>query len=73
MVEELEQRERAFKKARVDKEREELERWRSNEDIMEQGRRLREQSEREAHMKEAEQRAQVPEEPDGAPTLGAFL
>ena len=41
LVEELEARERAFKKARVEKQAEERARWMENERIMEEGRRLR--------------------------------
>lgn len=72
LVEELEQREYAFKKAKLDKEKEELERWRSNEDIMEQGRRLREQKEKETRLKEEQQATTTKESEDGigAPELG---
>ncbi|KDR80082.1 hypothetical protein GALMADRAFT_62722 [Galerina marginata CBS 339.88] len=45
LVEELEERERAFKKARMDKQKEEVETWRETEKIKEEGKRLREQKE----------------------------
>ena len=54
LVEELEERERTLKKARVEKEAEKKERWRENERIMEEGRRLREERERELQRKERE-------------------
>ncbi|PFH49567.1 hypothetical protein AMATHDRAFT_147404 [Amanita thiersii Skay4041] len=47
LVEELEERERAFKKARVDKQKEEVARWQETEKIKEEGRKLREQREQE--------------------------
>ena len=47
MVEDLEERERTLKKARVEKEAEKKARWHENERIMEEGRRLREERERE--------------------------
>jgi DnaJ family protein C protein 17 len=43
LVEELEERERAFKKARMEKQKEEVDRWRETEKIKEEGRRLREE------------------------------
>ncbi|KAH9933805.1 DnaJ domain-containing protein [Fomitopsis serialis] len=54
LVEELEARERAFKKARVEKEEGEHARWRENERIMEEGRRLREEREKELRRREEE-------------------
>jgi DnaJ family protein C protein 17 len=45
-VEELEERERAFKKARADKQKEEVETWRETERIKEQGKLMREQKEK---------------------------
>jgi DnaJ family protein C protein 17 len=47
LVEELEERERAFKKARTDKQKEEVETWRETERIKEQGKLMREQKEKE--------------------------
>lgn len=55
MVEELEAREREFKKARMDKQKEEVERWQETERIKEEGRRLREEKKREAKQREEEQ------------------
>ncbi|KAA1472388.1 DnaJ-domain-containing protein [Dentipellis sp. KUC8613] len=54
MVEELEERERAFKKARVEKAQEERARERETEHIREEGRRLREEREREMKRREEE-------------------
>ncbi|KAI0635132.1 DnaJ domain-containing protein [Trametes polyzona] len=54
LVEELEERERALKKARTETEAQKKERWRENERIMEEGRRLREEREKELQRKERE-------------------
>ena len=54
LVEELEARERAFKKARVEKQAEERARWMENERIMEEGRKLREDREKELKKREEE-------------------
>ncbi|KAF9530237.1 DnaJ domain-containing protein [Crepidotus variabilis] len=58
LVEELEERERAFKKVRVEKQKEEAEAWTSNERIKEEGKRLREEKEKELRAK-----LQTPSEP----------
>ncbi|KAI0762802.1 DnaJ domain-containing protein [Fomes fomentarius] len=58
LVEELEERERTFKKARVEKEAEQKVRWHENERIMDEGRRLREERERELQRKEREREEQ---------------
>ncbi|TFK72442.1 DnaJ-domain-containing protein [Pluteus cervinus] len=55
MVDELEERERAFKKSKVDKEKEEISRWQTTEKIKEEGRKMRE--EREKQLKEREMHA----------------
>lgn len=55
MVEELEERERAFKKAKLDKQREEIKLQQETEKIKEEGRRLREQKEKELRTREEEQ------------------
>ncbi|PPQ80570.1 hypothetical protein CVT25_001604 [Psilocybe cyanescens] len=47
LVEELEERERAFKKTRMDKQKEEVQTWHETEKIKEEGKRLREQKEQE--------------------------
>ncbi|KAI0371925.1 DnaJ-domain-containing protein [Pilatotrama ljubarskyi] len=54
LVEELEERERALKKARTENEAQKKERWRENERIMEEGRKLREEREKELQRKERE-------------------
>ncbi|KAF8922286.1 hypothetical protein CPB85DRAFT_1427609 [Mucidula mucida] len=46
LVEELEEREKAFKKARVEKQEEEVKRWHDTEQIKDEGRRLREEKEK---------------------------
>ena len=73
MVEELEAREQAFKKARVDKQKEEVERWQETERIKEDGRRLREEREREMKQRELEQirtAEEAKEDELDAPSLG---
>lgn len=82
LVEELEERERAFKKAKLDKEAEQKERIRQNERIMEEGRILREEKEKQLRAKEvereeSEKKAKICEQSNGAdedepPTLGAI-
>lgn len=54
MVDDLEAREQAFKKARVEKEEKQQQIWRDNEQVMEQGRKLREDKEREMQRREEE-------------------
>ncbi|KAF8627338.1 hypothetical protein AX15_004411 [Amanita polypyramis BW_CC] len=54
LLEELEERERAFKKARVEKQKEEAARWHETERIKEEGRKLREQKEQELKRRQAE-------------------
>ncbi|KAK0221871.1 DnaJ domain-containing protein [Armillaria fumosa] len=51
-VEELEERERAFKKARMDKQKSEADQWQANEKIKDEGRRLREEKEKELRQRE---------------------
>ncbi|KAI5888469.1 DnaJ-domain-containing protein, partial [Schizophyllum commune H4-8] len=46
MVEELEERERAFKKAKMEQQKEEVARWHETEKIKEEGKRLREERQR---------------------------
>ncbi|CAA7264342.1 unnamed protein product [Cyclocybe aegerita] len=62
LVEELEERERAFKKARIEKQKEEVQTWQSNERIKEEGKRLREEKEREMKARMAPQVPEVEEE-----------
>lgn len=60
LVEELEERERSFKKARTEKQKEEAEIRQANERIKEEGKRLREEKEQELKKKqEREIQAQV--------------
>ena len=75
LVEELEERERVLKKARVEKEVERKERLRENDRIMEEGRRLREDRERElqrkvAEREELERKAQQTANEPEPPSLG---
>ena len=58
LVEELEERERAFKKARVQKQKEELQVYHQTERIKEEGRRMREEREKAAKEKEKEKLAE---------------
>lgn len=64
LVEELEERERAFKKARTEKQAEEVATWRDTERIKEEGKRLREQKEKE--LRQRMQPARHDETPPGA-------
>ena len=76
MVEELEAREQAFKKARVGKQKEEVELWQETERIKEQGRRLREDKEREMRQRGEEQSratGDAAEDDLEAPSLGMVL
>ncbi|GJE99569.1 DnaJ-domain-containing protein [Phanerochaete sordida] len=74
LVDELEERERAFKKAKVDKEAKQKEMWRENERIMEEGRILREKRERELQQKveEAERKAKAEQAGLEPPNLGTL-
>ncbi|TFK46778.1 DnaJ-domain-containing protein [Heliocybe sulcata] len=75
MVEDLEERERAFKKARVEKEQEEVRRWRENERIMDEGRRMREERAKEAERREREALKRAEKDVadgDAPPALGAL-
>ncbi|KAJ7108688.1 hypothetical protein C8R44DRAFT_803357 [Mycena epipterygia] len=69
MVTELEERERAFKKAKMDQQRDEANRWQETEKIKDEGRRLREERANELRKREAE--AQQPPVDDDleAPSL----
>lgn len=77
MVAELEERERAFKKSRVEKDKEERERWHEGERIKEEGRRMREAREKaRVEVEEAGVRAEqaaktAASEEDEPPALGA--
>ncbi|KAJ6582886.1 hypothetical protein DFH09DRAFT_1260253 [Mycena vulgaris] len=68
MVTELEERERAFKKARMDQQRDEVNQWQANEKIKDEGRRLREERENELRKREAAARQPTEDELE-APTL----
>ncbi|KAF9485068.1 DnaJ-domain-containing protein [Pholiota conissans] len=73
LVEELEERERAFKKARMEKQKEEVETWRETERIKEEGKRLREQKEKEMweklHPKQEEMVVEHEEDEDAPPPM----
>ncbi|KAJ7634638.1 DnaJ domain-containing protein [Roridomyces roridus] len=72
MVSELEERERAFKKAKMDQERDEASRWADTEKIKDEGRRMREERETEIRRREREAEASrnPPVDDDSeAPTL----
>ncbi|KAF9568700.1 DnaJ-domain-containing protein [Agrocybe pediades] len=71
LVEELEERERAFKKARMEKQKEEVETWKDTERIKEEGKRLREQKEKELRDKMYPKKEQVAdeEEEDAPPAM----
>ncbi|KAJ6482166.1 hypothetical protein C8R47DRAFT_1322071 [Mycena vitilis] len=68
MVNELEERERAFKKAKMEQQRDEATRWHETEKIKDEGRRLREERENDLRKREAEMR-QAPEHDFEAPSL----
>jgi len=70
MLDELEQREREFKKARVEQQKKRQEVYRENEYLMEQGRRLREQKEKEIQRREEEARKAAEPPLDEPPSLG---
>jgi DnaJ family protein C protein 17 len=71
MLDDLEERERQVKKARVEKQHREKEMWHENEKIMDEGRRLREQKERELLQREEEaKKAAAAQEDDEPPALG---
>ncbi|KAJ7245176.1 hypothetical protein B0H12DRAFT_1128040 [Mycena haematopus] len=69
MVTELEERERAFKKAKMDQQRDEASRWQETEKIKDEGRRLREERENELRRREQEARQSVVEDEMEAPSL----
>ncbi|KAJ7269662.1 hypothetical protein C8J57DRAFT_1322660 [Mycena rebaudengoi] len=56
MVVELEERERAFKKAKMEQQKEEADQWQETEKIKDEGRRLREERENEIRRREMEAR-----------------
>ncbi|KAH9848674.1 DnaJ-domain-containing protein [Lenzites betulinus] len=66
LVDELEERERAFKKARTETEAQKKERFRENERIMEEGRRLREDREKDLQRRERE-RAETAQDAGSGP------
>ena len=69
MVEELEESERAFKKAKMDQEKEKMARWQATERIKEEGRKMREEREKELRVKTEHQEEDAELE---APVLGRF-
>lgn len=70
MLDELEQREREFKKAKVEQQKKQQEVYRENEALMEQGKRLREQKEKEMQQREEEARKASESLLDEPPSLG---
>lgn len=70
MLDELEQREREFKKAKVEQQKQQQEIYRENEILMEQGRQLREQKEKELQQREEEARRTAESTVDEPPSLG---
>lgn len=76
LVEELEAREREFKKARVEKQKEEVERWQETEKIKEEGRKLREDRERAMKQREEDSirsETEAKEDEMDPPALGKSL
>jgi len=71
MLDELEQRERDFKKTKVEQQKKKQEIYRENELLMEQGRQLREQKEKELQQREEEARKAAETRVDEPPSLGA--
>ncbi|TRM62322.1 DnaJ domain-containing protein [Schizophyllum amplum] len=75
MVEELEERERAFKKAKMNQQKEEAARWHETEKIKEEGKRLREERQRAMQEREREREAvtrQAEQETGNVPSVGAL-
>ena len=70
MLDELEQREREFKKAKVEQQKKQQDIYRENETLMEQGRRLREQREKELQQREQEASKAAEPTVDEPPSLG---
>lgn len=54
MIDELEAREREFKKSKLEKDQHQTKVWRENERVMDEGRRLREQREKDLSQREEE-------------------
>ena len=75
MLDELEQREREFKKTRVEQKKKQQEIYRENETLMEQGRRLREQKEKEMQQREEARKTAetLLDEPPSLGEMGASL
>ena len=70
MLDDLEQREREFKKAKVENQKKQQEIYRENETLMEQGRRLREQKEKEMQQREEEAKNAAEPPVDEPPSVG---
>jgi DnaJ family protein C protein 17 len=75
LVVELEEKEREFKKARMDKQKEETERWHTEERIKEEGRKLKEERANEIKRREMEMdnEREKAENDMAPPTLGMFF
>lgn len=70
LVEELEAKEREYKKARVDKQKEEVDKWHQTEKIKEEGRKLREEREKELLMRARQQQEPRVDQEEAPPALG---
>ncbi len=70
-LEELEERERSFKKARMDKQKSEADQWQANEKIKDEGRRLREEKEKE--IRQREQNAKKVDAEDEPPSIRTYI
>ena len=75
LVNELEEREQAFKKARMEKQKEEVEIWQQTEKIKDEGRRLREEKEKElrSRMKQEEESMKDLDVEEAPPSLGLYF
>jgi DnaJ family protein C protein 17 len=74
MLEDLEERERVLKKARMERREEEVKRWADVERVKDEGKKMMEEKEKEIRMREeeAERTRTQAEEEDTPPTIGAY-
>jgi DnaJ family protein C protein 17 len=72
MLEDLEERERVLKKAKVERREEEMKRWADVERVKDEGKRMMEEREKEIRLRveEAERNRMSIEEEDVPPTIG---
>lgn len=75
MVEDLEKRERAFKKAKSERDDEERKRWSDIERVKEEGKRMMEEREKEIRRREEDAASEkvAAEEEDLPPPLGSYF